>query len=169
MSLNNEMGSDRLEGKTALCQKQLQVCLTEADTTSRRSQFTNPSGRCLTSVLGADDQVDRIRWTRKVQTRAFIGSAWWTHRGRSSEDGVWGFPSGPVVLFRPVAQSRPTLGDPVGCSTPGSPVHRQLLELAQTHVRQVGYGLCSNAEVRVQSLVGKLTTPDAAGCSQHFF
>ena len=32
-----------------------------------------------------------------------------------------------------VAQSCPTLGDPMDCSTPGFPVHHQLPELAQTH------------------------------------
>ena len=36
-----------------------------------------------------------------------------------------------------VAQSRPTLWDPVDWSTPGFPVHHQLLELAQTHVHWV--------------------------------
>ena len=33
-----------------------------------------------------------------------------------------------------VPQSCPTLCDPTDCSTPGFPVHHQLLELAQTHV-----------------------------------
>ena len=33
--------------------------------------------------------------------------------------------------FSSVAQSCPTLCDPMGCSTPGFPVHHQLLELAQ--------------------------------------
>ena len=37
-----------------------------------------------------------------------------------------------------VAQSCPTLCDPMDCSTPGFPVHHQLLELAQTHVHRVG-------------------------------
>ena len=37
-----------------------------------------------------------------------------------------------------VAQSCPTLRDPMDCSMPGSPVHHQLLELAQTHVHRVG-------------------------------
>ena len=40
--------------------------------------------------------------------------------------------------FSSVAQSFPTLCDPMGCSTPGFPVHCQLLELAQTHVHRVG-------------------------------
>ena len=33
-----------------------------------------------------------------------------------------------------VTQSFPTLCDPMDCSTPGFPVHHQLLELTQTHV-----------------------------------
>ena len=37
-----------------------------------------------------------------------------------------------------VAQSCPTLWDPMGCSMPGFSVHHQLLELAQIHVHQVG-------------------------------
>ena len=41
------------------------------------------------------------------------------------------------VQFSLVAQSCPTLCDPMDCSTPGFPVHHQLLELAQTHVHQV--------------------------------
>ena len=37
-------------------------------------------------------------------------------------------------LFSSVAQSCPTLGDPMNCSTPGFPGLHQLLELAQSHV-----------------------------------
>ena len=37
-----------------------------------------------------------------------------------------------------IAQSRPTLGDPTDCSTPGLPVLHHLPELAQTPVHQVG-------------------------------
>ena len=33
-----------------------------------------------------------------------------------------------------VAQSRPTLCDPMDCSTPDNPVYHQLLEFTQTHV-----------------------------------
>ena len=42
------------------------------------------------------------------------------------------------VQFSSVAQSHPTLCDPVDCSTPGLPVHHQLLEFTQTHVQWVG-------------------------------
>ena len=38
---------------------------------------------------------------------------------------------------RTVAQSRPTLCDPMNCSMPGLPVHHQLLEFTQTHVHRV--------------------------------
>ena len=41
-------------------------------------------------------------------------------------------------LTSSVAQLCPTLCNPMCCNTPGFPVHRQLPELAQTHVHQVG-------------------------------
>ena len=40
--------------------------------------------------------------------------------------------------FSSVTRSCLTLCDPMDCSTPGLPVHHQLLELAQTHVHRVG-------------------------------
>ena len=42
------------------------------------------------------------------------------------------------IQFSSVAQPCLTLCDLMGCSTPGFPVHHQLLELAQTQVNQVG-------------------------------
>ena len=39
--------------------------------------------------------------------------------------------------IRSVAQSCTTLCDPMNCSTPGLPVHHQLPECTQTHVRRV--------------------------------
>ena len=41
------------------------------------------------------------------------------------------------VQFTSVAQSCPTLCDPMNLSTPGLPVHHQLLEFTQTHVHRV--------------------------------
>ena len=43
-----------------------------------------------------------------------------------------------TVQFRSVAQSCPTLCDPMDCSTPGLPVHHQLPESNQTHAHWVG-------------------------------
>ena len=42
-----------------------------------------------------------------------------------------------LVQFTSVAQSCLTLCDPMNCSTPGLPIHHQLLEFTQIHVRQV--------------------------------
>ena len=39
--------------------------------------------------------------------------------------------------IRSVAQSCPTLCDPMNCSTPGLPVHHQLPECTQTHIHKV--------------------------------
>ena len=43
-----------------------------------------------------------------------------------------------MFQFSSVAQSCPTLCDPMKCNTPGLPVHQQLQEFTQTHVHQVG-------------------------------
>ena len=43
-----------------------------------------------------------------------------------------------LVHFSSVTQSCPTLCEPMDCSTPGLPVHHQLLEFTQTHVHWVG-------------------------------
>ena len=43
-----------------------------------------------------------------------------------------------MVQFSSVAQSCPTLCDPMNGSTPGLPVHHQLPEFTQTHVHRVG-------------------------------
>ena len=42
------------------------------------------------------------------------------------------------VQFSSVAQSCPTLCDPINRSMPGLPVHHQLPEFTQTHVHRVG-------------------------------
>ena len=42
------------------------------------------------------------------------------------------------IQFNSVAQSCPTLCDPMDCSMPGFPVHHRLPELAQNHFHRVG-------------------------------
>ena len=42
-----------------------------------------------------------------------------------------------LVQFGSVAQSCPTLSDPMNHSTPGLPVHHQLPEFTQTHIHRV--------------------------------
>ena len=45
--------------------------------------------------------------------------------------------SDQIRSVRSVAQSCPTLCDPMNCSTPGLPEHHQLPEFTQTHVHRV--------------------------------
>ena len=49
----------------------------------------------------------------------------------------WGSSDGSNAIQFSSVQSCLTLCDPMNCSTPGLPVHHQLLEFTQTHVHQV--------------------------------
>ena len=62
------------------------------------------------------------------------------------------------LLVSLVAQSCPTLCDPMGCSMQGFPVPHQLLELAQTHVQRVGDAI---------QPFHPLLSPSAFNLSQH--
>ena len=64
------------------------------------------------------------------------------------------------VQFSSVTQPYLTLCDPMDCSTPGLPVHHQLLELAQTHVHQVGDAIQPSPPLSSPS-------PSAFNLSQH--
>ena len=64
------------------------------------------------------------------------------------------------VLFSSVTQLCPTLCDPMDCSTPGFLVHHQFLELAQTHVHQVGDAIQPSYPLSSPS-------PPALNLSQH--
>ena len=65
------------------------------------------------------------------------------------------------VHFSPVAQSCPTLSDPMDYSTPGFPVHHQLLEFTQTHVHWVGDAIQPSHSLSSPS-------PPAFNLSQHW-
>ena len=66
-------------------------------------------------VLSDQQQWDLLGLVRHVNSQAHISS----------------------VQFSSVAQSCPTLCDPMNLSTPGLPVHHQLPEFTQTHVHRV--------------------------------
>ena len=65
-----------------------------------------------------------------------------------------------LVQFSSVAQSCPTLCDPMNHSTPGLPVHHQLPEFTQTHVHRVGDAIQPS-----QPLLSR--SPPAPNPSQH--
>ena len=66
-----------------------------------------------------------------------------------------------ITIFSSVAQSCQTLCDPMNSSTPGLPVHHQLLEFTQTHVVS-GY-IKSKSWGRFHPLVLDLPHRDQAG------
>ena len=66
----------------------------------------------------------------------------------------------PSVQLSSVAQSCPTLFDPMNRSTPGLPVHHQLLEFTQTHVHCVGDAIQPSHPLSFPS-------PPALNLSQH--
>ena len=65
-----------------------------------------------------------------------------------------------MVPFSSVTQSCPTLCDPMDCSTPGFPVHHQLLEFTQTHFHWVGDAIQPSHPLSFPS-------PPALNLSQH--
>ena len=64
------------------------------------------------------------------------------------------------VQFSSVAQSCPTLCDPMNCSTPGLPIHHQLPEFTQTHVHRVSDAIQASHPLSSPS-------PPAPNPSQH--
>ena len=76
------------------------------------------------------------------------------------------------VQFSSVAQSCPTLGDPMNHSTPGLPVHHQLPEFTQTHVHRVSDAIqpshpLSSSSPPVQLFTTPWTVCSPPGSSVH--
>ena len=65
-----------------------------------------------------------------------------------------------IISVSSVTQSCMTLCDPMDCNTPGFPVHHQLPEFTQTHVRQVDDALQPSHSLSAPS-------PPASNLSQH--
>ena len=70
----------------------------------------------------------RIPWTKKPGRLQSMGSQRVRHDWATNTS----------VRFSSVAQSCLTPHNPMNCSTPGLPVHHQLLEFTQIHIHQVG-------------------------------
>ena len=124
----------------------------------RATKAENKIGRCDTEWLSWGDGREWLQWGILMWS---LRERWgWGHGGgRSSRDSqcIWelkgsdtgwggsGKPSmasahGPCrssVQFSSVAQSCPTLCNPMNRGTPGLPVHHQLPEFTQTHVHWV--------------------------------
>ena len=85
-------------------------------------------------------------WNKKVtvESRILWRAGIWTYLWKQKL-WLWKFYSelrnltktSEVESFSSVHFSRSVVSDPMNCSTPGLPVHHQLLEFTQTHVHQV--------------------------------
>ena len=66
------------------------------------------------------------------------------------------------VQFSSVTKSCPTLCDPMNLSTPGLPVHHQILEFTQTHVHQVGDAI--QPHNKLWKILKEMGIPDHLTC-----
>ena len=64
------------------------------------------------------------------------------------------------IQFSSVTQLCPTLWDPMNLSTPGLPVHPQLLEFIQTHIHRVSHAILTSHPL-------SLPSPPAPNPSKH--
>ena len=92
--------------------------------------------------LGKEDPLEKKMTThssilcwRILWTRSLLGYSLWGSKELDMTE--WLTLNFHMVLFSSVAQSCPTLCNPMNHSTPGLPVHHQLSEFTQTRVHQV--------------------------------
>ena len=169
-SVKNGGGNQPLMGFTELSPGSLTV--------SAASHFTSPAAFCSLPSLQRRLPEGRERKVERREGRVSVGV------GRGETEGA-PFPAGlmaPEPVFSPhhqavspamdptgcfssvqlssVPQSCRTLCDPMNCSTPGLPVHRQLPEFTQTHVHGVGDAIQPSHPLSSPS-------PPAPNSSQH--
>ena len=85
--------------------------------------------------------VDQQQWEKNAsscpgiyQPRWHLGWRKWLRvQGKEAQENL----RRGLVQFRSVAQSCPTLCDPMDCNTPGFPAHHQLAEFTKSHVHRV--------------------------------
>ena len=119
----------------------------ESDTTEVTEQAQEffigfPGGSVVKNLparrQGFDPWVRKIPWRRKWQpTPVFLGNPMDKGAWRATVHGAKKVRYSLATQFSSVAQSCPTLCNPMNHSTPGLPVHHQLLEFTQTHVHRV--------------------------------
>ena len=93
--------------------------------------MTQREAERLRSVIGRNslDQKDSLEKGMATHSSILAQRILWTEELQSKRVRY-----DLVTQLSSVAQSCPTLCDPMDCSTPGFPVHHQLLERAQTYV-----------------------------------
>ena len=103
------------------------ICVSCGSCIAGRFFIAEPLGKALKSIpLGLRETLPQTKWRIQLGASCMVKSSFCLFLSTFS------------VQFSSFAQSCSTLCDPVDRSTPGFPVHHQLLELAQTHVHRVG-------------------------------
>ena len=103
-------------------------------------------------------KLDLVNQALMKEITLYLGGAQLASKGRYGR--LWVCIAHELTQFSSVAQSCPTLCDPMDCSTPAFPVHHQLLELTQAHVHRVGDDI-------QQSHPPSSPSPPAFNLSQH--
>ena len=85
-------------------------------------------------------QARTLEWVTILFSNASSQPRNWTQVSQIADRffTVWATREAQINQFSSVAQSCPTLCNPMNCSTPGLPVYHQLPEFTQTHVHRVG-------------------------------
>ena len=129
--LGGEEGKEAFRGETRCCRcKVVQSCPTLCDPMD--CSLPGPSAHGIFQARVLEWSAIAFSW-RDLSAAQNPPWPWGVNPFRRAGDGIR--KSRDHTQFSSVPQSCPTLGDPMGCSTPG---HHQLPELAQTHVHQVG-------------------------------
>ena len=95
----------------------------------------------LLGIHTEETRIERDTCTPMFMAMFIIARTWKQPRCPSADEWIrnlwYIYTMEYSVQFSSVAQSCPTFCDPMNRSTPGLPVHHQLLEFTQTHVHRV--------------------------------
>ena len=118
---------ERIPGEEMAFSKARSQLLSQAE---RQHGWENPRHSVLMLTMANSHTAWGEAWRFSEGMKAFISLSMSRLLG-------W-FYKGSSVQFSSVVQSCPTLCVPITCSTPGLPVHHQVLEFTQTHVHRAG-------------------------------
>ena len=107
-----------------------------ADDTTLMAESEEELKSLLMKVEGESEQVGLKLTIQKTKIMASSPITSWEIEGETLET-VSELDMEQSDQIRSVAQSCPTLCDPMNCSMPGLPVHHQLPEFTETHVHRV--------------------------------
>ena len=115
--------------------KKVKVLVAQLSLTFCDPMECSPLGSSVCGIL----QAKMLAWVAIPFSRGSSPPRDWTHISYIAHRffTIWATREAPYLQFSSVAQLCPTLWDPMNRSTPGFPVHHQLLEFTQTHVHRV--------------------------------